>query len=77
MPLPWKPERGVAQSYNRVREQARIQVEGREAGSVLHELLAVTPGFGLASLPEPSPGDIFFDLEGDPFAGEGGLEYLC
>ncbi len=74
--MTWKPERGVAQSYNRVREQARIQVEGREAGTVLHELLAVTPGFGLASLPEPSPGDIFFDLEGDPFAGEGGLEYL-
>ncbi|MGO8154786.1 ribonuclease H-like domain-containing protein, partial [Rhizobium leguminosarum] len=24
----------------------------------------------------PSSGDIFFDLEGDPFAGEGGLEYL-
>ena len=76
LPMPWKPERGVAQSYNRVREQARIQVEGREAGTVLHELLAVTPGFGLASLPEPSAGDIFFDLEGDPFAGEGGLEYL-
>ena len=75
-PLTWKPARGVAQSYNRVREQARIQVEGREAGTVLHELLPVTPGFGLASLPEPSAGDIFFDLEGDPFAGEGGLEYL-
>jgi hypothetical protein len=27
-------------------------------------------------LPEPSPGDIFFDLEGDPFADPGGLEYL-
>lgn len=24
----------------------------------------------------PSPGDIFFDLEADPFVGEGGLEYL-
>jgi hypothetical protein len=51
-------------------------VAGREAGQVLHELLPVVPGFGLALLPEPSPGDIFFDLEGDPFAGEGGLEYL-
>lgn len=27
-------------------------------------------------MPAPSLGDIFFDLEGDPFAGEGGLEYL-
>lgn len=76
MPLAWKPTRGAAYSYERVREQARIQVEGRAAGAMLHELLPVVPGFGLASLPAPSAGDVFFDLEGDPFAGEGGLEYL-
>ncbi len=63
-------------SYERIREQARIQVEGRAAAAMLHELLPVGAGFGLASLPTPSSGDIFFDLEGDPFAGEGGLEYL-
>ena len=34
------------------------------------------PGFGLARLPPPSDGDIFFDLEGDPFVDEGGLEFL-
>ncbi|MCU1379879.1 MAG: protein of unknown function, putative recB domain, partial [Acidimicrobiales bacterium] len=34
------------------------------------------PGRGLAALPPPSPGDLFFDMEGDPWAGEGGLEYL-
>jgi uncharacterized protein len=76
LPLTWKPARGSAQSYIRVREQARIQIKGRDAGSVLSELLPVTAGFGLATLREPSTGDIFFDLEGDPFAGEGGLEYL-
>jgi uncharacterized protein len=27
-------------------------------------------------LPEPSPGDVFLDFEGDPYVGEGGLEYL-
>src|SRR5581483_7888393 len=27
-------------------------------------------------LPEPSPGDLFFDMEGDPFVGEHGIEYL-
>jgi predicted RecB family nuclease len=27
-------------------------------------------------LRDPSAGDVFFDLKGDPFAGEGGLEYL-
>ena len=31
---------------------------------------------GLCRLPEPSPGDIFLDLEGDPYAVEGGREYL-
>ncbi len=76
IPLAWKPERGAAYSYERVREQARIQVAGREAGHVLHEFLPIVNGFGLTCLPEPSDGDIFFDLEGDPFAGEGGLEYL-
>jgi uncharacterized protein len=76
LPLAWKPTRGAAHSYERVREQARIQVEGRAAGAMLHELVPVVPGFGLASLPAPSAGDVFFDLEGDPFAGEGGLEYL-
>jgi predicted RecB family nuclease len=76
VPLTWKPQRGSAPTYERLREQARIQVEGREAGQVLHELLPVVSGFGLSILPEPSPGDVFFDLEGDPFVGEGGLEYL-
>jgi uncharacterized protein len=32
LPLDWKPERGSAAAYSRVREQARIQVEAREAG---------------------------------------------
>jgi uncharacterized protein len=76
LPLPWKPERGSADSYIRVREQARIQVEGRASGERRFELLPVESGFGLARLPEPSPGDVFLDLEGDPFAGDGGFEYL-
>ena len=33
-------------------------------------------GRGLAALPLPSPGDLFLDFEGDPFAFEQGLEYL-
>jgi predicted RecB family nuclease len=76
VPLTWKPERGSAPAYVRVREQARIQIEGRTAGQILYELLPVVAGFGLSILPAPSPGDVFFDLEGDPFAGDGGLEYL-
>jgi predicted RecB family nuclease len=76
LPLDWKPDRGSAGSYVRVREQARIQVEARETGEPRFELLPVEAGFGLTRLPEPSEGDIFLDLEGDPFAGEHGLEYL-
>jgi predicted RecB family nuclease len=42
----------------------------------LHETLPVVAGLGLSALPSPSPGDVFFDLEGDPFVDDGGLEYL-
>jgi uncharacterized protein len=76
LPLPWTPERGAREAYERVREQARIQLEGRLAGDVRYEVLPVLPDRGLSRLPQPSEGDIFLDLEGDPFVGEGGLEYL-
>ena len=75
LPL-WDPERGAAHSYERLREQARVQVEGRNAARTLYETLPVVPGFGLSRLPAASAGDIFFDLEGDPFVGPSGLEYL-
>ena len=43
----------------------------------VHELVTpVESDKGLAALPEPSVGDVFFDLEGDAFAADGGLEYL-
>jgi uncharacterized protein len=76
LPVPWKPERGAVQSFERVREQARLQVQGRAKGAVVYEALPPLPGFGLACLPLPSEGDIFLDLEGDPFVDEGGLEFL-
>ena len=76
LPLDWTPDRGAAESYGRVREQARVQVEAREAGEGKFDVLPVEDGFGLTRLPEPSDGDIFFDLEGDPFVDEHGLEYL-
>ena len=76
LPLGWKPERGAAQSYQRVREQARVQVEARKQQRPFYETLPLEPERGLARLPGPSPGDVFFDFEGDSFAGEGGLEYL-
>jgi uncharacterized protein len=76
LPLAWTPERGSAPSYERVREQARLQVEGRSKGRTIYETLPVVPGFGLCLLPPPSAGDIFLDFEGDPFVSGGGLEFL-
>ncbi|MEO5883985.1 MAG: TM0106 family RecB-like putative nuclease, partial [Candidatus Limnocylindrales bacterium] len=63
----------------RLREQARVQLHKRSTGESLWELLKpdpADPGKGLAALPEPSPWDLFFDIEADPWATEAGLEYL-
>jgi predicted RecB family nuclease len=73
LPLAKRPEYGSKEGYVRVREQARVQVAGRETRQPVHELF---DNAGLARLPEPSPGDIFFDLEGDSFVGTDGMEYL-
>ena len=76
LPLTWRPERGAAASYVRLREQARIQVESRPLPLPRFELLPREAERGLARLPEPSAGDVFLDLEGDPFVAGGGREYL-
>lgn len=76
LPWPWKPERGSRPTYERSREQARIQVQGRNEARPVYEAIAPAPTLGLARLPAPSGGDVFFDIEGDPFVGDAGLEYL-
>jgi predicted RecB family nuclease len=76
LPLERAPRRGSKDALVRVREQARVQLQGRIEERPVHELLDVVPGFGLARLPEPDPSDVFLDLEGDPFVAEGGLEFL-
>lgn len=75
-PIPFKPQRGSERSFEKARSQAAIQVEGRNTGENRYELLDIVPEFGLAALPEPAPGDVFFDIESDQFVGEHGLEYL-
>ncbi len=76
IPLEQKPVHGSKEGYERVREQARVQVEGRMHQTPVHELLPVAEGTGFCSLPEPSRLDMFMDLEGDPFAADGGRQYL-
>src|SRR5262249_24661133 len=75
-PLPIRLERGSPAAYARVREQARVQLEARTQCAPVYEALAIEAGFGLCCLPSPSTGDAFLDIEGDPFACDGGREYL-
>jgi uncharacterized protein len=83
-PIPFDPplDGASATAAERVREQARIQLEGRGKEPPLHELLLPKPGEvieperGLATLPEPDSGDLFFDIEGDPYAFDDGIDYL-
>jgi len=71
-----RPKRGHIETFERLREQARVQLAGRRENSNVVERRPLEEGCGLLMLPEPSPGDVFFDIEGDAFVGEGGLEYL-
>ena len=66
-------------SLDRLRNQARLQAAYATTRELRYELIqpdGENPGKGLAALPEPSRLDLFFDIESDPWAIEGGLEYL-
>ena len=63
----------------RARSATRPRSSSRSArpASTDYELLEPEERRGFALLPAPSPGDLFFDIEGDPFWRAGrGLEYL-
>jgi predicted RecB family nuclease len=75
---------GLDKKFERVANQARLQVESDDRKPPKHELLPPESDAdgnwvadrGLSALPEPAVGDLFFDIEGDPFALWEGLEYL-
>jgi uncharacterized protein len=70
-----RPVRGVAEGTRaRLVTQARLQ-HARKTGDPSVELRAPEPGKGFDLLPEPQPGDLFYDIEGDPHYKDG-LEYL-
>ena len=71
-----KPERGNKETFIRKQSQAKIQLDGRYQNRLLHELLPIEAGRGLNRLPEPNDGDVYFDIEGDAFYQDGGLEYV-
>ncbi len=65
------------ETLSKLREQAALQVLGRETGEQKVVVLPLPDGElrGFARLPSPDAGDLFFDMEGDPMQ-DGGLEYL-
>jgi uncharacterized protein len=82
-----RPREMIAPTYDKLRRQARLQDEQRKALAAhdpdpwKYEFIAaaIEERRGFFLLPEPSPGDLFFDMEGDPYyeLGTGqGLEYL-
>ncbi|MBN8629476.1 MAG: TM0106 family RecB-like putative nuclease [Rhodobacterales bacterium] len=69
------PIRGMAnETLEKLRTQARLQ-NARKVGAPHFELRPPQFGKGFDLLPEPQPGDLFYDIEGDPHY-EAGLEYL-
>jgi predicted RecB family nuclease len=77
LPVRPKIERIGEAALFRIREQARLQVKGRKEGKPCYEMLEpLETGKGLATLPSPSFGDVFLDLESNPYVLDQGLEYL-
>jgi len=78
-----KPARMSDEAFERLRTQARLQVETEKAGSGA-PLYEVVNAAALGVMPRPDHGDIFFDFEGDPLYSETlpsgreawGLDYL-
>jgi predicted RecB family nuclease len=63
--------------------QARLQVSSEDKGILCYEILEpdrddegdLVPNRGLLALPEPSIGDLFFDIEGARYYSEDGKEF--
>lgn len=75
-PFRKKPDQGNEETYKKIHNQAKVQLKGRIDKKLLYELLPIEPLRGLNRLPIPSKGDLYFDIEGDHFYEEGGIEYL-
>jgi len=64
-------------TLERLQHQASLQLLRRRRGEHRVDLLPVEDDRGFALLPEPSPGDVWLDLEGHPwYEPVHGLEYL-
>lgn len=75
-PLVEPPKTGSVDSFSKIHEQAKLQHQFRQSGQLEYRFLLQEPRRGFAKLPEPTSGDVFFDIEGDRHAYGRGLEYL-
>lgn len=57
-------------------DQAKLQVRRRGGSPPTFKLKKEKTGKGFGLLPKPNKGDIYYDIEGDPFLEKGGLDYL-
>jgi predicted RecB family nuclease len=64
-----------AETLGALQHQAQLQLHHRVHGAHKYELLPLEKDRGFLRLPRSASGDVFFDVEGDPFAGDG-LTYL-
>ena len=64
-------------TFEAVRQQAALQLHHRRTGEHKVDDLSQETERGYALMPAPSPGDIWLDLEGDPwYEPSRGLEFL-
>lgn len=64
-----------ADTFTKLVAQAKLHLLGRDTGKPQVETLPLVVDKGFNRLPQPEVGDLFFDMEGDPFIADG-LEYL-
>ena len=68
--------KGLSQEIlSRLKSQALLQTQKSQTGQNQYQIIEAPEGKGFARLPKPQAGDVFFDMEGDPFFPKG-LEYL-
>ncbi|HUK44037.1 MAG TPA: TM0106 family RecB-like putative nuclease [Gaiellaceae bacterium] len=71
-----RPPQMPPRTFGALRDQAAMQFAARANGDAF-KVLDLEPARGFALLPRPTAGDLFFDIEGDPFWEPArGLEYL-
>jgi len=75
-PVSWVTRSATAAKFEKLGEQARVQMAARGAHPVSKALIPEDYGTGLAGIPEPSEGDMFLAFERAPFVGPNGMQLL-